>query len=287
MDVSLPRVPTPIDRVIDDRLKPHGVELWLKRDDLTRSHVMGNKWRKLKYNLSFAREQGYDRLATFGGAYSNHIYATAAAGHIFGFKTFGFIRGEEHKPLNSVLEFATTCGMELTYIDRSAYRDKHSSGMESYVLERCGSCYILPEGGTNSLAVKGCEEIVQEISIDYDVMCCACGTGGTLAGLIRAISRPKIVLGFPALKNAEFLINDIRELVGPASEYSPQWSFAKSKPPLTAFMDKFTSRTGIPLDPIYTGKMLFGIYDLIERRLFKPGTRIVAIHTGGYHPALQ
>ena len=251
---------------------------------------MGNKWRKLKHNLLEARTHNHDTLATFGGAYSNHIYATAAAGQLFGFKTFGFIRGEEHSPLNPVLEFAASCKMKLFYIDREHYREKNLPKMEKFVLETCGRCYILPEGGSNALAVKGCEEIISEIKIDFDMICCAVGTGATFAGLVRSLKPGQKALGFSALKDGLFLKDEILKWLD-ASQAPSSWElnvdyhfggYAKSQPQLYQFIQDFTARTNIPLDPVYTGKMMFGIYDLMKRQVLKRGSRVVAVHTGGY-----
>ena len=287
---------TPLETVKDAALDQAGIRLLIKRDDLTASHLMGNKARKLKYNLQAACTLGHTKLATFGGAYSNHIYATAAAGKIHGFDTFGFIRGEEHLPLNPVLAFATRGGMRLFYIDRDFYRQKNSAVMADYVRQRCGEVYVLPEGGSNALAVKGCMEIVPEIQTqlgsDCDVIAVAMGTGATLAGVIRSLKPTQRALGFSALKNGEFLKRDVVGWLD--GEIEADWSicsayagngYAKTTPELLTFIDRFTQRTGIPLDPVYTGKMMFGLYDQIVRGDFARGATLVALHSGGYVPS--
>lgn len=281
----------PIQQLHDPLFEEQGVTLWVKREDLLHPTISGNKWRKLKYNLQEAHRQGKNTLLTFGGAYSNHIAAVAAAGKGFGFKTIGIIRGEEHLPLNPTLSFATSCGMKLQYISREQYRQKQDPGFLKYLSEQVGHPYIIPEGGTNLLAVKGCAEIVQEITLAYDYICCAAGTGGTMAGIVAGLAGEKQALGFPALKGGEFLEKEIAELV---LDYTGRnfdnWKlntayhfggYAKVKPELLDFMRLFQQGHHVSLDPIYTGKMFFGIYDLIRGGYFARGSRIVAVHTGG------
>jgi 1-aminocyclopropane-1-carboxylate deaminase/D-cysteine desulfhydrase-like pyridoxal-dependent ACC family enzyme len=267
------------------------VELYIKREDLLHPEIPGNKWRKLKYNLLEAKRLQYHTLLTFGGAYSNHIAATAAAGKAYGFKTIGIIRGEEHLPLNPTLRFATSCGMQLQYISRDKYRLKGDPAFLQELSEQYGQPYILPEGGTNNLAITGCAEIVQDITMPYEYICCASGTGGTLAGIIAGLAGEKQVLGFPALKGGDFLQGDIKQLVYSYSgrKFS-NWhlltgyhfgGYAKVKPELLAFMQAFQKQHHIPLEPIYTGKMVYGTFDLIQQGYFPKGSRIIAIHTGG------
>lgn len=269
----------------------HQLELYIKREDLLHPEISGNKWRKLKYNLQEAKRLQHQTLLTFGGAYSNHIAATAAAGKTYGFNTIGIIRGEGHLPLNPTLRFATFCGMQLQYISREAYREKDNPDFLQELSARYSQPYILPEGGTNNLALKGCTEVVKDIAINYDYICCASGTGGTVAGIIAGLAGEKQVLGFPALKGGDFLQEDIRQLVYNynGSEFS-NWQlitdyhfggYAKVKPELLAFIQTFQRQHHIPLEPIYTGKMIYGIFDLIRQGYFPKGSRIIAIHTGG------
>ena len=282
---------TPLEEVNDPFLKERKISLLVKREDLNHPQMSGNKWYKLKYNIQQAKEQGKDTLLTFGGAYSNHIYAIAAAGKIFNFSTIGIIRGEEHKPLNPTLSFATENGMKLYYLDRGLYRKKNSTEILDDLLKKFGDFYILPEGGTNELAVKGCSEIITKINIDYDYICCPCGTGGTLAGLIAGLKGEKFALGFAVLKGALFLKENVNSLLKSVGEpHLNNWDikldyhfggYAKFNKELLEFTVRFSNHTRIPIEPIYTGKMLFGIYDLIANGFFKHKTRIVAIHTGG------
>ncbi|MDX5480929.1 MAG: pyridoxal-phosphate dependent enzyme [Hymenobacteraceae bacterium] len=281
----------PLQKLEDALLQEQGLELWVKREDLLHPEISGNKWRKLKYNLQEAERQGKRTLLTFGGAYSNHIAATAAAGKEFAFKTIGVIRGEEHRPLNPTLSFASSCGMKLHYISREQYKQKNNLVFLPGLAQEYSHPYILPEGGTNALAVKGCAEIVQDIHMEYDYICCAAGTGGTIAGVIAGLQGKRQVLGFPALKGGSFLQREIEQLVlGYSGQRYSNWQlvtdyhfggYAKVKPELLEFMKWFQEQHQVPLEPIYTGKMLYGLYDLVKQGYFTNGSRIVAVHTGG------
>jgi 1-aminocyclopropane-1-carboxylate deaminase len=215
----------------------------------------------------------------------------AAAGNIFNFKTIGIIRGEEHSPLNPILSFATANGMKLYYLDRKSYRNKNSPGLIMELQNKFGDFYLLPEGGTNELAVKGCSEIINTIDVDFDYICCPCGTGGTLAGLISGLKGKNFALGFAVLKGASFLKENVSSLVKSFNgNIFNNWDinldyhfggYAKVDRQLLDFVSRFSSSTKIPVEPIYTGKMLFGIYALIITGFFNEGNRIIALHTGG------
>ncbi len=222
-------------------------------------------------------------MATFGGAYSNHIISTAAAGKEFGFKTIGIIRGEELSETdNTVLQFAKDCGMELRFISREEYRTKNIST----IMHITGECYVLPEGGTNELAVKGCSEIIDLIDIPFDYVCSAVGTGGTIAGITSSLKVNQKAIGFPVLKGGEFLKNEIEKFLPLKSNFELQTEYhfggyAKKNEVLLNFISDFKSKHKIQLDFVYTGKMMFGVYDLIKKNYFQIGAKIVAIHTGG------
>jgi 1-aminocyclopropane-1-carboxylate deaminase len=283
--------PAPVQEINDELLTAFGVKLFVKREDLIHPFVSGNKWRKLKYNLVEARKTGFNTLLTFGGAFSNHIYATAAAGKEAGFSTIGIIRGDEVLPLNSTLQFAKEQGMQLHYVDREEYKEKDTAFFIEKLRQKFGDFYLLPEGGTNKLAVKGCAEMVDDLVENYDFYGVACGTGGTMAGLIGGLKGKGHILGFPVLKGADFLSQEIERLLLEAAPDSyinyalllnyHFGGYAKISQELIAFINSFYSTTGIPLDPIYTGKMFYGIFDLIKMGYFPFGTRILAIHTGG------
>ncbi|MFD2028406.1 1-aminocyclopropane-1-carboxylate deaminase/D-cysteine desulfhydrase [Promicromonospora aerolata] len=283
-------VPSPLTELQDNRLSDAGVRVLLKRDDLIHPELPGNKWRKLKYNLAAARDAGAQRLLTFGGAYSNHIRAVAAAGQIFGFDTIGVIRGEEHLPLNPSLQFAVEHGMQLTYLDRTTYRAKTNPSVIDRLRQQFGSFYLIPEGGSNALALRGCAELVDEIDQDFDVICCASGTGGTLAGIAAALTASRAAIGFSVLKGGDFLRDDVasfqRDAYGRVTE---NWSietgyhfggFAKTNDSLRAFIDDFESKHGLRLEWVYVARMMYGLFDLIEQRWFPPGTTVVAVISG-------
>ncbi|SDB55091.1 1-aminocyclopropane-1-carboxylate deaminase [Flavobacteriaceae bacterium MAR_2010_188] len=263
------------------------IKLFIKREDLINPEISGNKYRKLKYNLSEAKSQNQTTLLTFGGAFSNHIAAVSAAGKIFGFKTIGIIRGEELSAKvneNSTLKYAKFNGMILKFISREDYRSKETDDFQNKLKQEFGDFYMLPEGGTNNLAVKGCEEILSSAEIDFDVICCSVGTGGTMAGLINCSKPRQQVLGFPALKG-DFLKTDIAKFVNQKNwkliTESHFGGYAKINSELIGFINCFSKRFKIQLDPIYTGKMMFGLLNLIENGYFKDNISIVAIHSGG------
>ncbi|WP_430615618.1 1-aminocyclopropane-1-carboxylate deaminase/D-cysteine desulfhydrase [Flavobacterium sp. JP2137] len=263
------------------------IGLYIKREDQLHEEISGNKFRKLKYNFLRARAYGCKTILTFGGAFSNHIAATAAAGKAYGFKTIGIIRGEElaDKYLeNPTLRKAAANGMSFEFISREAYRLKATPLFIEDLQREFGAFYLIPEGGTNSLAVKGCEEILKAADQEFDYICSAVGTGGTLAGLINTAGQGQRVLGFPALKG-DFLTAEVRKFArGDQWELIGDYHFggyAKTTPVLLDFLSDFYARTGILLDPVYTGKMVFGIVDLIDKGCFPQGAKILAIHTGG------
>ncbi|MFI5708631.1 1-aminocyclopropane-1-carboxylate deaminase/D-cysteine desulfhydrase [Kribbella sp. NPDC051620] len=273
LDVQLP---SPLSELHDDRLDSAGVRVLLKRDDLIHPEVPGNKWRKLKYNLGPALEAG--TLLTFGGAYSNHLRAVAAAGHHYGFATIGVVRGEEHLPLNPSLAYAAAHGMRLTYLDRTTYR----SPVLEHLHQEFGDFHLVPEGGANPAAVRGCTEILTEIDEPYDALFCAVGTGTTLAGLA---ADPQAVIGVPVLKAS--LESDVVALQQAAfGERVGNWrllddyhfgGYARRTPALDAFIDDFTARHTLILDWVYEAKMMYALFDQVRRRAFQPGTTIVAL----------
>ncbi len=278
------------------------------RTDKTDPLISGNKWYKLKYSLQDAQQQGYTTLLSFGGPYSNHLHALAGAGKKHHFKTIGIIRGEEHYPFNPTLADLKTLGMQLYYINRKDYRRKHEPEFIRHLLERLQtehflskqeSVYVIPEGGTNTLAIKGAAEITELIPNNTDYVCVACGTGGTIAGIIHGLNKKHShtkVVGFPALKGAQFLEQEINKLLKlpPLSVQTVQtqnnWElvynyhfggFGKMTPELARFIIEFEQKHSIPLDPIYTGKMMYGIVELINNNYFPPHSRILIIHSGG------
>lgn len=263
------------------------VKLFIRREDLIHPFVSGNKFRKLKYNLEFAKNNNYKKLVTFGGAFSNHIAAVAFAGKVNGFETIGIIRGNElASEINSnpTLKFAQDCGMKFEFVSREEYRQKTTVEFIENLKVKYQQFYLIPEGGTNDLAIKGCEEIITNEDAAYDFICCAIGTGGTISGIINSSSFNQKVLGFPSLKG-DFLKKDICKFAKKdnwniISDYH-FGGYGKVSNELINFINDFNEKYNIPLDPIYTGKMVFGVIELINKNYFPENSKILTIHTGG------
>lgn len=266
---------------------PDNIKITIKREDLLHPYISGNKFRKLKYNILKAKEENKTALLTFGGAYSNHIAATAAAGKEYGFATIGVIRGEELVNKigdNPTLSFARDCGMMFKFVSRDEYRRKDEVPFIEQLVDEFGDFYLVPEGGTNELAVKGCEEILDLDDVQFTHITCAVGTGGTLSGLIKSALPHQRVIGFPALKG-EGLFEDICKFVPSGNwELVTDYHFGgygKITEELVMFINGFYEQTNIPLDPVYTGKMVFGVIDLVNKGYFPENSNILLIHTGG------
>lgn len=262
-------------------------QVFVKPDYLNHPFISGNKFRKLKYNILEAEQLQKPRLLTFGGAYSNHIAAVAAAGTEFGFQTIGVIRGEELATKvfeNPTLSFAKKQGMDFYFVSRESYRHKTTSDFIESLKSRFGDFYLMPEGGTNTLAIKGCEEILTESDKNFDFVCCSVGTGGTISGLINSSGSSQKIIGFPALKG-NFLREEISKFATNSNwEFISDYHFggyAKINTELISFINEFKAQYGLPLDPVYTGKMMYGIFDLMRQGYFPEGAKILAIHTGG------
>jgi len=272
---------------------PCSIQLTIKRLDLIHPQISGNKFFKLKYNFSAAQQQGLRQVLTFGGAYSNHIAATAYAAQLVGFQSIGIIRGEElsTQDLNPTLQTAQDFGMQLHFVSRAEYRLRYESEYLQQLQRQYPQAFIIPEGGTNTLAIQGTQEILtSEDRENYDVICCAVGTGGTIAGIIESSSEQQQVLGFSALKG-DFLQRDIQQWTD-----KQNWAltdayccggYAKTSQKLLQFMQQFEQRYAIPLEQVYTAKMMMGLFDLIQQNHFPANTRILAIHTGGLQGKLN
>jgi 1-aminocyclopropane-1-carboxylate deaminase len=288
-------VPGLLQPILHPTAASRGVRLLLWRDDLLNPDLPGNKARKLKYNLLQAKAEGHSRLLTFGGAYSNHLAAVAAAGRLYGFATTGLVRGEEHLPLNPTLARCVADGMQLHYLDRATYRRRAEPTFLAEMQLQYGPTYLLPEGGTNPLALRGVAELIGEVRrhTEFDAVAVAAGTGGTLAGLALGVAQagyPARVVGVAALKGADFLRDEVNKLLAAAGAAVASYElhtgyhfggYAKLPAELRAFIRQFEADYGVLLDPIYTGKLLFGVLDLIALGHFAPGSTIVAVHTGG------
>lgn len=273
-------------------LQEKNVQLFIKREDQIHPFVSGNKFRKLKYNLLEANKQQKKTILTFGGAFSNHILATAVAGKMEGFKTIGIIRGDElgenldrTLATNATLRKASEHGMSFEFVSRTDYRNKDTPAFVKHLEEKYGDFYLIPEGGANTLAVKGCEEVLTIEDRQFDYICSCVGTGGTLSGIINSVENQQKVVGFPSLKG-DFLESEIEKF----SKKSKHWKlikeyhfggYGKYSIELIEFINRFKEETKIPLDPIYTGKMVFGIVDMIRKNQFPARSKILMIHTGG------
>lgn len=288
----------PLQRIRDAITDAAGVTLYLLRTDLNHPHISGNKLFKLKYNIEEASRLHKSTLVTFGGAYSNHIAATAAAGKEYGFQTIGIIRGERPRVLNDVLQFAEKQGMQLQYITREQYRLKEEPGfMAAYfsqlnnsAAQQLNNYYLLPEGGANMPGVKGCTEITAHIPVPFDLICCACGTGTTLAGIVLSLKERQQALGFQVLKGERYIYKEVQRWLQELEATQGNWDvnedyhfggYAKQAPELPAFIQWFEQRHAVPLDAVYTGKMMYGIYEEMKKRNVE-GKTIVAVHTGGF-----
>lgn len=266
---------------------PKNISVEIKREDLLHPFISGNKFRKLKYNILEAQKLEKKTLLTFGGAFSNHIAAVAAAGATYGFETIGIIRGEELVDKiaeNSTLTFAQNRGMKFEFWNRLEYRNKEDEKLIAILREKYDDFYLIPEGGTNALAVKGCEEILTDEDAKFDYICCAVGTGGTISGLINSSFSHQQVLGFPAVRS-ENLGKIIEDVVT-----NKRWNlideyhfggYAKINSELVDFINDFKDQTTVQLDPVYTAKMVFGVVDLIDKEYFPENSKILLIHTGG------
>ena len=264
----------------------NNVSLFIKREDLLHPFVSGNKLRKLKYNLLDAKLKNATTLITFGGAFSNHIAAVAYAGFENGFATVGIIRGDELANKiddNPTLSFAKKHGMQFEFLSREAYRQKMDTDYLEYIKQKYAPAYIIPEGGTNILAIRGCEEILTADDQNFDYICTCVGTAGTISGLINSAIKPKII-GFSTLKG-NFLESEIQRWTQKTNwELNSTYHFGgygKVSDELIIFINFFKKQYQIALDPVYTGKMVFGIFDLINKNYFPPNSKILIIHTGG------
>ncbi len=280
----------PLQAIINSITEAHEINLFMLRIDLNHPTISGNKLYKLKYNIEEAQKLQKKTLLTFGGAFSNHIAATAAAGKEYKFKTIGIIRGEPSQELNPTLKLAQKNGMHLHFVSREVYRDKNK--LHNYVTEKFANqdFYLIPEGGSNELGVLGCKEITNAIPIDFNTICCACGTGATFSGITMNLKEQQNAIGFQILKGKDYIKTEVENWHQQFNYKNVNWKvnennhfggYAKTKKDLNSFIIDFELQTGIPLDFIYTGKMMYGIFQLTQQNYFKKGETIIAVHTGG------
>lgn len=297
MDFLHPSLPTPLQKLSDQIFEKAQVNVYIKREDLIHPIVSGNKWRKLKYNLLEAKATEQKTILTFGGAYSNHLYATAAAGNAMGFETIGVVRGVEFAENDTpTLQFCREQNMKLQFVSREEYKHRNSLSYLYELVQKLEHPFLIPEGGTSELGLKGVAEMVTEtgeqLESPPDFFAVAAGTGGTAAGLLSAGAN---VLAFSALKGGEFLETDIQDLLVHSEQKGnlklfTEYHFggyAKWNTELTDFMDSFKNRFDVQLEQVYTAKMFYGLFDQIEKGYFKAGSTIVAVHTGGLQGLLK
>ena len=281
------------------KINLNGIHVDVKRDDLNDPEIQGNKLRKLKHNITYAVKNGYSHMVTFGGAYSNHIAATAAAGKRFGLKTVGFIRGQEFTDNPAVwsdtLKQAHNNGMQLIFISREAYRSKQESAVFTEALEAFAKPYVIPEGGSNDLGVLGAAELIHELQQQLDTLpshvICACGTGGTLAGLIQGTALAQLpirIWGVVVHKAATAIRKDIQKMCPQHDQVDwtllDQYHFggyAKYDSELKDFVLGFRQSHQITLDQVYNCKSFYALHDLIQQQVITAQDRPLIVHTGG------
>ena len=286
--------PTPLQKIDLPVFNEHGLHVYCKRDDLIHAELSGNKWRKLKYNLLAAEQQGATTLLTFSGAYSNHLHAFASACKMFDFNGIAIIRGEESTTPSATLVHARNAGLHLHFINRDLYRQRSSPIFLQQLRQKFGKFLLIPEGGSNALALPGVSEVISEIKTQlatpFNTIMTACGTGGTLAGLCLGLGTQQSALGIAVLKGDKFLHQDINSLLLATNSHIPNYQllfnyhhggYARFTPELIQFMHDFTKHTDIVLDPVYTGKMLYALVQEVRLHRFAPGHILVALHTGG------
>ncbi|QKJ29133.1 1-aminocyclopropane-1-carboxylate deaminase/D-cysteine desulfhydrase [Mucilaginibacter mali] len=283
---------SPVHQIKHPLLDEKGLKLFIKRDDLIHPLISGNKWRKLKYILAKAQSESKTHLVTFGGAYSNHLLATAAAAAKFGFQSTGIVRGEEVN--NDTLFMCRLHGMRLLFIDRDSYRDKPALFQKYFGND--ADAFFIDEGGASAEGAKGCSELVTELPQTYTHLFCACGTGTTAAGIINGIAAhqlPTKFHGIPVFKGGDFMRDEIAKYLIPHPSLSERTDsyhlhtdyhfggYGKTTPQLIDFIKAFIASTGILIEPVYTGKMLYAIFDMARNNYFNPGDEILVIHSGG------
>ncbi len=291
--MPLPYTATPIQPLLLPEALRAGINILVKREDLNHTHVSGNKWWKLKYNLETALHQGHQTVLTFGGAYSNHIYATAAAAKRLKLTSIAIVRGEETLPLNHTLSFAKEQGMHVHYVSRETYRQKETSEFLGLLHDQFGSFYQIPEGGTNLLAIQGVAEFARQLAqeVRFDYVCLPVGTGGTMAGMIAGLDGTAEVIGISVLKNGDFLNRTVEEwLQRFSSKAYTNWSletsyhhggYAKTTHELLTLITHMNTHHHLPLDAVYTAKMVWAVSDLVQKGRFKTGSTVLILHTGG------
>ncbi len=288
-----PQRPSPLQRLFHPLLEQHALALWIKRDDQLHPRISGNKWRKLKYILRQALSEQASGVLSFGGAYSNHLHALAAAGHELSLPTLGIVRGEPHSRHNPTLSDARRWDMALEFVDRQQYRQRQEPAWLSKLSRRYPGFLIVPEGGSCPQALPGVAELWQELSQEVDEVILPVASGGTLAGLLSARPAATRVRGYAVLKGASWLAGEVCRLY-PAAGQDPGWrleldhhggGYARCSTVDQAAIAELAAQLGIPLEPIYSGKAMLGLFRDIEAGLYPAGSRLLFLHTGGLQGA--
>lgn len=283
---------SPIEQLNIDLFQQYNLNVWIKRDDLLHPIIAGNKWRKLKYNILEAKRQGYKQILSFGGAYSNHLHALAYACKINNLHSIGIVRGEQHYANNYTLRWARHWGMTLKFVDRITYKLRDNPQFINDLQAQYPEAFIVPEGGSNSLALTGIKEVIEELDqqLDYDYLITPVGSGGTLAGLIAADNNRHHIRGVAVLKQHNYLQKEVLKLLSSNSNEFTHWQildeyhcggYGRYSPQNAKEILAFSQLTSIPFEPVYSGKMVLALLDLTKQGYFKPGSTIVLLHTGG------
>lgn len=283
---------SPVVRIPYPLFKQHNIRVWIKRDDLLHPIISGNKWRKLKYNLIHANHGGYQQVVSFGGSYSNHIHALAYAAQQAGLKSVGIIRGEAHHASNYTLGWARHWGMHLHFVNRQQYRLREDPQFLQELQQHYPGSYLIPEGGSNPLALPGMAEVIEQLAsqLEFDTLLVPVGSGGTLAGLVAADKDQHQLQGIAVLKQQGYLADAVNQLLPKQAKAYRNWQvqenfhrggYARFTPKDIRRMQVFIGETGIPLEPVYSGKMVLALLDMIAQGQFSAGQRIVLLHTGG------
>lgn len=283
---------SPVNQIFHPDFNNYGVEVFIKRDDLIHPIISGNKWRKLKYNLHAAQELGKQQIISFGGAFSNHIHALAYACKQHNLNAIGIIRGEEQYQHNFTLSWAKHWGMELRFVNRLTYKNRNDAEYIDQLEVEFPNAFIVPEGGSNQLALPGMGEVITELNEqgEYDYLLTPVGSGGTIAGLIKADNNQHKILGIAVLKQQGYLADEVNDLLGNDAGHFHNWQilnkfhrggYGKYKPEDAAQILQFSQITEIPLEPVYSGKMVLALLDLLEQGYFEAGAKIMLLHTGG------
>jgi 1-aminocyclopropane-1-carboxylate deaminase len=285
-------LPSQLQAIKHPLFSQHNLSVMIKRDDLIHPIISGNKWRKLKYNIEAVKKSTHQGIISFGGAYSNHIHALAYACHLQDIKAIGIIRGESHYADNFTLKWTQHWGMKLHFVDRKTYRLRHNADYLNQLADQYPDYFIVPEGGSNKLALQGVAEVIKELDqqTTYDTLITPVGSGGTLAGLVAADNKQHNILGIAVLKQSEYLLTEIKKLLPPVAKHFNNWQlleefhrggYAKFSQQDCQRIIEFSAITGIRFEPVYSGKMILALLDLIEQGYFKANERIVLLHTGG------